>query len=101
MNTLMAIANGSNSTNTSNWLHSSVQEFFSTLNWEDLLPDPQQIGEVTSQYSTAPLSLDLSVSEFFASVNWEEAAISAAVSAPTPSTSAKSFTLDDFSDLFG
>jgi len=100
MNTLMAIANGSGSTNTSNWLYSSVQEFFSTLNWEDLPPDPQPIGEVTLQYSDAPLRLDLSVSNFFAAINWEGAAIAAAVSAQPQPTSAESFTLDDFSALF-
>ncbi|MEX0268134.1 hypothetical protein AB3R30_03240 [Leptolyngbyaceae cyanobacterium UHCC 1019] len=101
MSTQVAIANGSAPIKTSNWLQSSVQEFFSTLNWEDLPPNIQPIGEVTSQYSDAPLSLDLSVSRFFAAINWEGAAIAALVSAPSPSPSADSFTLDDFSDLFG
>ena len=100
MNTLMAIANGSSSANTSNWLHASVQEFFSTLNWEDLPPNTQQVGQVTPQCSDAPLSLDLSVSQFFAAVNWEGTAIAAPVSAPTQPTSAESFTLDNFSALF-
>lgn len=101
MNTPIASANGSAHTHSHNWLQSSVQEFFSTLNWEDLPPNIQQIGEVTFQYSDAPLSLDLSVSRFLAAINWEGAAIAAPVNAPTPSTSADSFTLDDFSDLFG
>ncbi|PZV14410.1 MAG: hypothetical protein DCF22_09080 [Leptolyngbya sp.] len=101
MNSLIAIANGSTSMNTGNWLQSSVQEFFSTLNWEDLPPNIQQIGEVTSQYSDAPLSLDLSVSRFFAAINWEGVAIAAPVSTPAQSSSADSFTLDDFSGLFG
>jgi len=100
MNTPIAIAHDSALINPNSWLQSSVQEFFSTLNWEDLPPNIQQIGEVTSQYSDAPLSLDLSVSRFFAAINWEGAAIAAAVSTPTQSSSADSFTLDDFSDLF-
>ncbi|MBM0741467.1 hypothetical protein JOY44_07540 [Phormidium sp. CLA17] len=101
MNTLMPIVNGSAPMNTSNWLHSSVQEFFSTLNWEDLPPDTQQMGQVTSQYSDAPLSLNLSVSSFFAAVNWEGATIAAPVSVPIQSSPANNFTLDDFSGLFG
>lgn len=101
MNTLMAIANSPSFMNPSNWLESSVQEFFSALNWEDLPPTIQRAGQDTSQYSDAPLSLDLSVSRFFAAVNWEGAAIAAPVSVPTQSTSTDSFTLDDFSDLFG
>ncbi len=100
MNTPMAIANSSSFMNPGKWLESSVQEFFSALNWEDLPLDIQH-GEVTSQYSNAPLSLDLSVSRFFAAINWEGAAIAAPVSAITQPTSADRFTLDDFSDLFG
>ncbi len=101
MNTLMAIANDSASMNTSNWLQSSVQEFFSTLNWEDLPLDIQHPGQVSPQYSDAPLSLNLSVSNFFAAVNWEGATIAAPVLTTTQPTSNTSFTLDDFSDLFG
>lgn len=101
MNTLVAIANSSSFMNPSNWLESPVQEFFSALNWEDLPPNIQQIGEVTPQYSDVTLSLNLSVSRFFAAINWEGAAIAAPVSAPSETTSADSFTLDDFSDLFG
>jgi hypothetical protein len=105
MNTLMQIANGSVPMSApihmNNWLQSSVQEFFSTLNWEDLPPDIQPMGQITSQYSDAPLTLDLSVSQFFAAVNWEGAAIAAPVSTPTQASSTDSFTLDDFSGLFG
>ncbi len=100
MNTLMAIANDDALINSNSWLQSSVQEFFSTLNWEDSSLDTQQMNQVTSQDSDAPLSLDLSVSNFFTAVNWEGAAIAAAVSAQPQPTSPESFTLDDFSALF-
>jgi hypothetical protein len=101
MNTLMPLDAASTSMSASNWLQSSVQVFFSSLNWDDLSPDVQPVGQAMSQYSDAPLSLDLSVHHFFAAINWDGATIAAPVAAPAQPVSASSFTLDDFSGLFG
>ena len=89
---------------TETWLEQSVQQFFSTFNWEDHPPEVQEIkltslslGEVD-----APLSLSLTVGQFFSSINWDDTTIAAAPTLPSSSMppTRDDLTLDDFSSLF-
>lgn len=85
------------------WLQSSVQKFFSAVNWEDNPEEVQEMKLTAMANPNAPLSLTLSVSRFFATVNWEGAEIAAdptPVAPPPTSAPANDFTLDDFSGLF-
>jgi hypothetical protein len=98
--------NGSKAATTvSPWLQSSVQSFFSTINWEDSPPEVQQIKQnaMPSTGATAtPISMAMSVNQFFAAINWDNAAIAAPVQQATSLSQPKpsEITLDDFSDLF-
>lgn len=83
------------------WLQSSVQQFFSRVNWDDNPPEVQEI-KLTSQASPGPLSLTLSVNQFLAAFNWDDTTIAAAPSQPSipvPSDN-RDLTLEDFSSLF-
>lgn len=82
------------------WLQSSVQDFFSAVNWDNHPPETQTSTQPLPSYAE-PLSLEMSVVRFFASFNWDGATI-AAPTAPEPTTPTRKteFTLDDFSDLF-
>jgi hypothetical protein len=85
------------------WLQSSVQSFFTALNWEDSPPEVQEAKIASAQPgNTDPLSLTLSVSQFFAALNWDGTAIAAPIVSeqPTLQPAADNFTLDSFSDLF-
>ncbi len=85
---------------TADWLQTSVQKFFTSINWDNHSPEVQQRR---SEPGVTPLNLTLSVQEFFAAVNWDGSAIGLAPSSPPialPSTSVNDFTLDAFSDLF-
>ncbi len=85
------------------WLQSSVQAFFTAVNWEDQPLEVQELKLTALQESGQPtLSLYMSVNRFFAAVNWDGSAIAAdpvlpELAAPQPQDS---FTLDDFSGLF-
>ena len=90
-----------------NGLQSSVQAFFSAINWEDNPPEVQRlrqeaIPQAGSASTVKELTLSMSVSSFFAAFNWDNATIAAAVSAPVEAArpKPKDLTLDDFSDLF-
>lgn len=88
------------------WLRSSVQSFFSGINWDDNPPEVQEIRRTYTEPSRSeePLSLTLSVCQFFAAINWEGGggAIAAPPAAPlsTPAATVDDLTLDDFSSLF-
>lgn len=86
------------------WLTSSVQAFFSGVNWDDHSPEVQEAVRSSSHGSNTPLSLTLSVSQFFAAVNWDgveiAAAPAAAAESAAPAKPADDLTLDDFSSLF-
>jgi len=78
-------------------LQSSVQTFFSAINWDGYPPEVLPLNEINPE----PLSLEMSVSRFLATFNWEGGAIAAATPInPLPTTAQKEFTLDEFSDLF-
>jgi len=82
------------------WLMSSVQTFFTSVNWEDHSPTVQEV-RLTLQETTKPLSLTMSVSNFFAAINWDNAAIAATPAAqPGPANASNDLTLDDFSSMF-
>jgi hypothetical protein len=86
------------------WLHSSVQEFFTTVNWEDQLPEVQEIKLQALQGTDQSLKLTLSVSQFFGAIPWEGMMAAAPVPTSPPAleevSESDSFTLDAFSDLF-
>jgi hypothetical protein len=86
------------------WLVLSVQQFFSTINWEDNPPELQEMKLTAAQTEGGTLSLTLTVNQFFTAVNWEGAAIASVPNISEVPTSEVSsidkFTLDDFSDLF-
>jgi hypothetical protein len=88
---------------TSDWLHRSVRDFFSHLNWDDRPPEIQvTVHSTETDLAAEPLGLSTSVSKFFSAYNWDGSDIAAPVpTAPTPPISQDSeFTLDDFSGLF-
>jgi hypothetical protein len=105
--TTIAHTNGNGSTPKSqSWLHHSVQKFFSGINWEDQPPEVQEIKlnimEAAAQGQPTTLSLQLSVSQFFSAIAWDGTPVAAAPNnflTPEAST-ANSFTLEDFTDLF-
>lgn len=93
---------------TQNLLHTSVQSFFTTCNWENkpvaaiATPEIQRLEQAAAIESVTELSFDLRVRQFFAAVNWEGTAM-----APSPVIEEEpalepddGFTLTDFSDLF-
>ncbi len=89
----------------STWLQSSVQAFFSGINWEDNPPEVQQIKQNAAQSvgtNATPVSFTMSVSQFFAAINWDNATIAAPVQQTQSPGQPKSnsITLDDFSSLF-
>ncbi|MCU0551337.1 MAG: hypothetical protein MUC48_18470 [Leptolyngbya sp. Prado105] len=100
---------------TQNWLHSSVQTFFSTCNWENqpqrsipqarsTAQDVAFLEQAAATESFTELSFELKVKQFFAAMNWEGAAVAGVSVAPEPDIQFDepngSFTLTDFSDLF-
>lgn len=92
---------------TQNWLHSSVQTFFTTCNWEDqpIAPTPQVVQQLEQAAAIEPLaelSFTLQVGQFFAAMNWEGTPARPTEAEPLelPSEPIDSFTLTDFSDLF-
>lgn len=83
------------------WLQSSVQDFFTAVNWDDHPPEIRASATTATDASSEPFSLEMSVSRFFASINWDGNAIAAPVPQEQPQAIRKNeFTLDDFSDLF-
>lgn len=93
--------NGSTGSSPDAWLRSSVQQFFTAINWDDQPLESQTSKATLFDNSDAPLSLTLSVSQFFAAINWSGTTIAA--SAPPQSVTpppADDLTLDDFSSLF-
>jgi hypothetical protein len=93
---------------TQSWLQSSVQAFFTAINWENHPPEIQQIQQSTAQSANSPmpspqvLNLSMSVNQFFAAINWDNATIAgnATSDEPQPPAKSKDITLDDFSNLF-
>ncbi|MBE9009806.1 hypothetical protein IQ250_06270 [Pseudanabaenaceae cyanobacterium LEGE 13415] len=94
---------------TQNLLHSSVQSFFATCNWENKTLAPRSMNSAIEQLEQAAavdsiteLSFDLRVRQFFAAVNWDGSAIasSPAIVEEPISEPDDGFTLTDFSDLF-
>lgn len=85
------------------WLTLTVQQFFSTVNWDD---QPLAVQEIkrTSMQTGGPLSLTLTVSQFMSAIPWDGQAIAAPVplAEPAPMTESKGLelTVDDFSSLF-
>jgi len=95
--------NGSAQGMTSAWLPSSVQEFFSAVNWDDRPLEPPT-PEQTPQSTTGELSLEMTVTQFMEAVSWDGERVIAAftpvdepIAAEPP---ADEITLDDFSGLF-
>lgn len=92
---------------TQNWLHSSVQSFFTACNWEDkpvaaiAASNVQRLEQAAATESFTELSFDLRVRQFFAAVNWDGTAMASipVVEESTPEPN-DGFTLTDFSDLF-
>ncbi|BAU13259.1 hypothetical protein LEP3755_37980 [Leptolyngbya sp. NIES-3755] len=92
---------------TQTWLHSSVQSFFTTCNWENkpvaVTPEVQRLEQAVAIESITELSFDLRVRQFFAAVNWDGSAIapvSSVIEEEPALEPADGFTLTDFSDLF-
>jgi hypothetical protein len=94
---------------TQNWLHTSVQSFFKTCNWENqarsTTSEVARLEQSVIPESFTELSFDLKVRQFFTAVNWDGTAITQA--APPIESLTESlaeprdgFTLTDFSDLF-
>jgi hypothetical protein len=93
------------------WLQQTVQQFFSSFNWEDQLPEVQELRAASQADHAEPLSLKLTVSQFFGAINWEG---NHAIATPINSEltfikdrlaidilpNDDGFTLDDFSNLF-
>lgn len=95
--------NGSSTSKPSDvWLQSTVQAFFSAINWDDHALAPPSSDSVATSGKPETLSLDMSVSRFFAGFNWDGNAIAAPTQIEElPKAKQKQeFTLDDFSDLF-
>lgn len=98
------------------WLTSTVEEFFSSVNWDDrplevvtptlLFDDTTLNSEPSASAATISLSLTMSVSEFFDAFPWEGQPIIAApipvqeTSPDDPPEDVNDVTLEDFSDLF-
>lgn len=83
------------------WLQSSVQDFFTAVNWDDHPLEIRVATTITADANPEPFSLEMSVSRFFASINWDGNAIAAPTQIEQSRTIRKNeFTLDDFSDLF-
>jgi hypothetical protein len=100
------------------WLKSTVEEFFSSVNWDDrpievVTPKTLFDGDSTpdsAEPSGSPahvsLSLTMSVSEFFDAFPWDGQPIIAApipvqeTSPDDPPEDVNDVTLEDFSDLF-
>jgi hypothetical protein len=90
---------------TQNWLHTSVQTFFATCNWDNQSIEVQAIKFAALTEVNSQLTLNLSVQEFFAAVNWDGASLNSSTPSPEDATvmapkSDGRFTLTDFSDLF-
>lgn len=95
--------NGSTShTMSQPWLQSSVQQFFSAINWEDNPPEVQELKLTKTQTDDELLSMTLSVSQFFGAIAWDGRSIAAPPTHTESSQPSKdvNFTLDDFSELF-
>lgn len=92
------------------WLRSTVEEFFSAINWDDRPIEPApSVSKVDSEPAASsaahtPLSMTMSVSQFFTLFPWDgQRAIAAPLSVTMPlpnTTEGADITLDDFSDLF-
>lgn len=98
------------------WLRSTVEEFFSSVNWDDRpvevvepkalvedASDPETLAQPVSSHH--PLSLSMSVNDFFDQFPWEGQPIIAAPlpvneASPEADDDANDITLDDFSGLF-
>lgn len=87
------------------WLKQTVQQFFSSVNWDDQPPEIQHLRLANAQAEPQSLSRFLTVSQFFNSFNWVgDSSVSTASPSqflvePVADTN-NVFTLDDFSDLF-
>lgn len=100
------------------WLRSTVEEFFSSVNWEDRpieVVEPKQdleessgskAGQALRNISELGLSLTMTVDDFFNAFPWEGKPIIAEpipvqeTSSGEPEDDANDITLDDFSGLF-
>lgn len=82
------------------WLRSSVQQFFSTFNWDNTATAVQDTKRSAIESgNTDPLNL--SVCQFFAAIHWDGSPIATTPpAAPPPVAAADDLTLEDFSDLF-
>jgi len=100
MSTMTLSTTNSSKTTAESWLTSSVQAFFTGINWQDRSPAVQEIRLTLQEAAELP-NLTMSVNQFFAAINWENAAIAASPSVPASSTVAPDeLTLDDFSSMF-
>ncbi len=88
-----------------NWLDSSVQEFFKTCNWDDHSIAVQDIQLASLLDENISLELTLSVGQFFAAINWDGTSFKAPLPVVEEPIAASdldgTFTLTDFSELFG
>ena len=107
MNQLTAMPkNGRSEERTSShWWQASVQDFFSSINWEMHPVEVQEFKQAQLQGSTKPLSLTLSVAQFFSCMAWDGQPVVAPDFADSqnleiPREETDDLTLDDFSDLF-
>lgn len=102
MTATLTHTNGS-APHTTPWLTQSVQQFFSSVNWDDNPPELQELKQTGAQGVNTELSMTLTVSQFFSAVNWDGAAIASIPESQDlvePIAPANDFTLDDFSNLF-
>ena len=107
MNQLTAMPNNGRSEKRtpSRWQQASVQDFFSSINWEMHPVEVQEFKQARLQGSTEPLSLMLSVAQFFSCMAWDGQPVVAPAIADSqtleiPQEATDDLTLDDFSDLF-
>lgn len=88
-----------------NWLQTSVQDFFSSINWEMAPVEVQQFKRESLQASPELTSLTLSVARFFSCIPWEGQPVIAPSFAESENLEieqeeSEDLTLDDFSSLF-
>lgn len=102
MNHALAQTNGASNLS-QGWLRQSIQQFFTTVNWDDQPLEIQHLRMASSQETSQGLSLFLPVSQFFSAFNWD-GSTAAPLKPPKPveqpAKPEDNFTLDDFSDLF-
>jgi hypothetical protein len=102
MNSLLSQTNGfAAHADRQSWLQSSVQQFFTGVNWDDHSVEVQKIKLTGTGDTPIALSLTLSVGEFFSAVQWDGATIAPVATVEVPDAAPiEDLTLDNFFDQF-